>query len=75
MAKFTYKYESITRIKETLQKKVQKEVSSIDLEIEKLYKEIDDIIEEINKSIIDPTKKRISARDLQFAKKLYQRIE
>ncbi|MDP4114990.1 MAG: flagellar export protein FliJ [Bacteroidota bacterium] len=68
MAKFTYKYESITRIKETLQKKVQKEVSSIDLEIEKLYEEIDNIIEEINKSIIDPTKKRISARDLQFAK-------
>ena len=36
MAKFHYRFESIKKIKETLEKKIQKEISIIDLEIEKL---------------------------------------
>ncbi|MCU7496575.1 MAG: hypothetical protein HF314_05915 [Ignavibacteria bacterium] len=35
MAKFHYKFESIKKIKETFEKKIQKEISLIDLEIEK----------------------------------------
>ena len=68
MAKFNYKYESIKRIKETLQKKVQKEVAAIDLDIEKCYEEIDHVNKEINRSRIDLTNKKITARDLQFLK-------
>jgi flagellar export protein FliJ len=74
MAKFNYKYESIKRIKETLQKKVQKEVSAIDLDIEKCYEEIDKTNEEINKSRIDLTNKKITARDLQFLKNYIQEL-
>ncbi|HEX2869563.1 MAG TPA: flagellar FliJ family protein [Ignavibacteriales bacterium] len=35
MAKFRYRFESIKKIKETFEKKIQKEISLIDLEIEK----------------------------------------
>ncbi|MBU2492268.1 MAG: flagellar FliJ family protein [Bacteroidetes bacterium] len=35
MAKFNYKFASVQRIKNTIEKKVQKELSVIDLEIEK----------------------------------------
>lgn len=43
MAKFHYKFESIKKIKENLEKKVQKEVSVIELEIEKLNMVLADI--------------------------------
>jgi len=39
MAKFVYKYESILRIKEVLEKKILKEISEIEKEIEKLEEE------------------------------------
>lgn len=35
MAKFRYRFESIKKIKETFEKKIQKEISLIDIEIEK----------------------------------------
>ncbi len=40
MAKFIYKYESVKKVKESLEKKAQKEVASIDLKIEKVKNEI-----------------------------------
>ncbi len=40
MAKFIYKYESVKKVKENLEKKAQKEVASIDLKIEKVKNEI-----------------------------------
>jgi len=40
VAKFIYKYESVKKVKESLEKKAQKEVASIDLKIEKVKNEI-----------------------------------
>lgn len=40
MAKFNYKYESVKKVKENLEKKAQKEVASIDLKIEKVKNDI-----------------------------------
>lgn len=68
MAAFKYKYESITRIKETLQKKVQKEVSTIDIEIENYYEKIHSIIQDIKNSKIILINTKISAKELQFYK-------
>ncbi|MBI5728113.1 MAG: hypothetical protein HY965_09700, partial [Ignavibacteriales bacterium] len=39
--KFTYKFESIKRIKEVLQKKVQKEISEIDMKINLIAAEME----------------------------------
>lgn len=39
--KFTYKFESIKRIKEVLQKKVQKEISEIDMKINLIVAEME----------------------------------
>lgn len=67
MAKFKYQFESILRIKETLEKKIQKEISLIDLEIDNLNKVLQDMLEERN-----VTKKNVGARrnikasELQF---------
>jgi flagellar export protein FliJ len=47
MAKFKYKYEPIRKVKEQLQKKVQKEISIIDLEIGKLKSEISELLEKL----------------------------
>jgi len=46
MGKFNYKFESIKRIKETLEKKAQKEVAEIDVAIEKLKNQLRAIEEE-----------------------------
>jgi len=45
MAKFVYKYESVKNVKESLEKKAQKEVASINLKIEKVNDEINDVDE------------------------------
>ncbi|HEX2960369.1 MAG TPA: flagellar FliJ family protein [Ignavibacteriales bacterium] len=50
MAKFRYKFESIKKIKETFEKKIQKEISLIDLEIEKQNGLLESLAEEKNKS-------------------------
>ncbi len=40
MAKFVYKYESVKKVKENLEKKAQKELALIDLRIETVEREI-----------------------------------
>jgi flagellar protein FliJ len=50
MEKFKYKFESVLNIKETLEKKAQKEVALIDAEVERLDKKIFDIKEEFSRS-------------------------
>lgn len=46
MAKFRYKFESIKKIKETFEKKIQKEISLVELEIEKLNRKVSDLADE-----------------------------
>ncbi len=50
MSKFVYKFEAIRQVKESLEKKAQKEVAVIELEIDKLNKEYNKILEEENSS-------------------------
>ena len=68
MAKFVYKFESIKRIKESLEKKAQKEVAVIDVDIEKKKDECEKIINKERESRINFTKKSVSAGELQFIK-------
>lgn len=65
--KFQYKFAAIKRIKEIFEKRVQKEVASIQLEIDRARNEYDDVLRirmEENKKQV----KIISASDLKFHK-------
>jgi flagellar FliJ protein len=67
MAKFKYKFESVKKIKETIEKKVQKEISIIDLEIDEVNNSFRDILAEkeaFRKSI--EVKTCLKASELQF---------
>lgn len=46
MAKFNYKFESIKKVKEALEKKVQKEINEIDLELDKLNSQLLELLNE-----------------------------
>lgn len=52
MAKFNFKFESVKKIKETLEKKTQKELSLIELEVSKINEEIKNlfITKKLNKA-------------------------
>lgn len=67
MAKFKYKFESVKKIKETLEKKVQKEISLIDLEIDetnRLLKAVLDEKDSFRNSLA--SKSNLRAYELQF---------
>lgn len=67
MAKFAYKFEMIKRVKENLEKKVQKELALIDMEIDNLNKSLRQVSEEKIKSKKEFEKrKNLKAADLQF---------
>ncbi|MGE5352066.1 MAG: flagellar export protein FliJ [Acidobacteriota bacterium] len=67
MAKFRYKFESIKKIKETFEKKIQKEISLIDLEIEKQNELLKSLAEEKNKSRNSLSGRSfVKASELQF---------
>ena len=68
MAKFVYKFESIKKVKEALEKKAQKEVSEIELEIEKQRKEYNQIAEKEIRSRSSTIKKEISVAEIKFKK-------
>ncbi len=68
MSKFVYKFESIKKVKEALEKKAQKEVSEIELEIEKQRKEFNRISEKETRSRGSALKKDISAAEVKFKK-------
>lgn len=46
MSKFTYKFDAIRKVKESLEKKVQKEVAEIDLSIDKYKRELQKLTDE-----------------------------
>lgn len=68
MAKFIYKFEAIKRIKESLEKKAQKEVAIIDMDIEKKKTERDEIMEKERDNRMNFGKKPVSVGELQFIK-------
>ena len=68
MSKFVYKFHSIQKVKESLQKKVQKEIALLDLEIEKLERDYDDVSNDENLSKKKSMNKDVMAGDIQFKK-------
>jgi flagellar export protein FliJ len=68
MSKFVYKFRSIQKVKEALQKKVQKEIALIDLEKEKLKKQFDNISNEEHASKKQSLKKDVSVGEIKFKK-------
>lgn len=67
MAKFIYKFESVMKVKETQEKKVQKEISLIDLEIEKVNQSLHSILSEIENTRAElGSKTSLRASELQF---------
>ncbi len=68
MAKFVYKFETIKKTKEALEKKAQKEVALIDLEIAKLIDEYKQIEEEELNSKKSWAKKDVSISEIKFKK-------
>lgn len=74
MSTFKYKFKSIKEIKERFEKKAQKELAIIDLEIKKKNSEINELtiqLKECNRKKIEDKSKTI--RDLHFYEK-YQRF-
>ena len=66
MSKFRFKFESVKRVKETFEKKAQKELAQIDLFISKhqgLKQKLEDEINELRNSAY---KKRMNISELQF---------
>ena len=68
MAKFVYKFETIKKTKEALEKKAQKEIALIDLEIAKLLDEYKLLEEEELKSKRSWAKKDIAISEIKFKK-------
>ncbi|HMN22851.1 MAG: flagellar FliJ family protein [Ignavibacteriaceae bacterium] len=66
MSKFRFKFESVKKVKETFEKKAQKELAQIDLIIEKhniLRQKLEDEINDLRNSAY---KKRMNISELQF---------
>ncbi len=68
MAKFIYKFESIKKVKEVLEKKAQKEVSEIEFEIDKQQKEYNQIDDKEIRSRRSAMKKDVSVAEIKFKK-------
>jgi len=68
MSKFVYKFEAIKNVKESLEKKAQKEVALIQLEIDKLQKEHDKILNEETLSRKNLLPKEMLVGDIKFKK-------
>ncbi len=68
MAKFRYKFESIKKVKEALEKKAQKEIALIDLEISKLEDEYKKVMAEELKSRNEFVTAGISVGEIKFKK-------
>ncbi len=68
MPKFKYKFESIKKIKENLEKKAQKEVAVIDAEIAVCRSEFDELNAEEGRSRKNFKMSGISAGELKFKK-------
>ena len=68
MSKFVYKFQSIQKVKESLQKKVQKEMALLDLEIEKLENEFNTVSNEEVESKKKILNKDVLVGEIKFRK-------
>jgi len=68
MSKFVYKFRSIQKVKEVLQKKVQKEIALIDMEIENFKNEYSRVSEEKMESKRNFNQKDVSIGEIKFRK-------
>ncbi len=77
MSKFTFKYDSIKKVKELLEKKVQKEMALIELEIDRNIFECEKLVQEIEDTIKIPKSNRISELKAveNYKKTLEKKIE
>ena len=77
MSKFTFKYDSIKKVKELLEKKVQKEMALIELEIDRNIFECEKLVQEIENTIKIPKSNRISELKAveNYKKTLEKKIE
>jgi flagellar export protein FliJ len=66
MAKFNYKFAGIQKIKESFEKKAQKELSFIDITINKKQKQIVDLQNEVELHRSESRKKSIKVSELKF---------
>jgi flagellar export protein FliJ len=66
MAKFNYKFAGIQKIKESIEKKAQKELSIIDLAIDKKQKQIIELQNEAELHRNESRKKNIKVSELKF---------
>ncbi len=66
MAKFKYKFEAVKKVKENLEKKAQKEVAIIDLEIERLKQSYIDVEKEGAEGLRKNESKNVSVAELKF---------
>lgn len=72
MSKFVYKFDTIIRVKEILEKKILKEIADIEKEIEKLEKNKNLIIMKRKKLADSISSGIIKANDYKSAKSLYR---
>ncbi|HPN36888.1 MAG TPA: flagellar FliJ family protein [Melioribacteraceae bacterium] len=76
MAKFNYKFDTIKKVKQIVEKKVQKEVSVIELEIEKRKLEIKELEDEKFKTINEfKIKKSLKVSEIQFVNNFEKLID
>ena len=66
MSKFKFKFESVRKVKETFEKKAQKELAQIDLFITKHQELKQNLINEINDLRNSAYKKKMNIAELQF---------
>ncbi len=75
MANYKFKYDSVLRIKEVLEKKTKEEISRINLEIENLKKQKELIINERNKVLSKMTEQMLKVSDYQSIKMYDNHLE
>ncbi len=75
MQKFKYKFESVKKVKESLEKKAQKEVALVDLEIEKLKQFYTAVEKEGIDGLSKHDSKNVSVAELKFEKNYLKVIE
>jgi flagellar FliJ protein len=68
MSKFNYKFHTLQKVKDSLQKKVQKEIALLDLEIEKFENEFNTVSNEENESKKKIINKDVLAGEIKFRK-------
>lgn len=69
MAKFKYKYETIKSIKERLEKKAQKDLATIDLEIANKKKEINNLLNQLKEEKKRKINDKAKITELHFYEK------